>query len=215
MATSSERWIKLWQEIDAKDDGLVVYQELLSLYSEPHRHYHNLRHISDCLDEFEFGRELAKEPLAVELAIWFHDAIYETRASDNEENSAELAKKRISEAGGDLQLCASVCALVMATKTHDALLHPDAPLMVDVDLSILGKPDDRFWEYEAQIRQEYEWVPEEIFAVKRAEILERFLMRNRIFSTEAFFDRYEEQSRRNVQASVKKLKSRGITPLKQ
>src|SRR5437660_7778156 len=97
-----------------QSDGLDVCQELVSFYSEPHRHYHNQGHISECLDEFDASRYLARRPLAVELAIWFHDAIYETRAADNEEKSADLAKKRISEAGGDGQLCASVAALVMA-----------------------------------------------------------------------------------------------------
>jgi predicted metal-dependent HD superfamily phosphohydrolase len=209
MTPSSERWTKLWREIGAKDDGLAAYQELVSHYSEPHRHYHNFGHIAECLDEFDSARHLANLSVAVELAIWFHDAIYDTHAPDNEEKSAELAKRRISEAGGSTELGASVFALVMATKTHDSLSHPDAPLLVDVDLSILGKPEERFWEYEAQIRREYGWVPEAMFATKRAEILERFLARQRIYSTKQFYDRYEREARANIQASVQKLKSLG------
>jgi predicted metal-dependent HD superfamily phosphohydrolase len=205
---SPERWAKLWREIGAKDDGLTVYQELVLLYSEPHRHYHNLEHIADCLNEFDSARHLAGQPLAVELAIWYHDAIYNTRAPDNEEKSAEMAKSRISEAGGRDDLSDAVAALVMATKSHDPSLHPDAPLMVDIDLSILGKPEQRFWEYESQVRREYDWVPEGIFCTKRTEILERFLARERIYSTKHFFDRYEQQARANLQASVQKLKSR-------
>jgi len=205
---SSDTWTKLWRETCAKGDALVVYQELVSLYSEPHRHYHNLHHISDCLAEFYPARGLAREPFGVELAIWFHDAIYDTHTADNEERSAELAKKRLSEAGGDAQLCASVFALIMATKSHDPSLHPDAPLLVDLDLSILGKPGERFWEYETQIRKEYDWVPESVFNTKRANILERFLARSRIYSTKPFFDRYEKQARANIQASVQKLNSR-------
>jgi predicted metal-dependent HD superfamily phosphohydrolase len=205
---SPEKWTKLWREIGAKGDGLAVYQELVALYSEPHRHYHNLQHIADRLSEFDSARELARQPLAVESAIWFHDAICNTRASDNEEKSAELAKRRISETGGCNELSDAVAALVMATKSHDASLHPDAPLMMDVDLSILGQPEKRFWEYESQIRGEYDWVPESIFAAKRTEILERFLARERIYSTNHFFDLYEQQARAHLQASVQKLKSR-------
>jgi len=209
MTTASpERWAKLWREIGAKDDGLTVYQQLVTVYSEPHRHYHNLQHIADCLNEFDSARELARQPLAVESAIWFHDAIYNTRASDNEEKSAELAKRRLSEAGRSNELSDAVAALVMATKSHDPSLHPDAPLMIDIDLSILGQPEQRFWEYETQIRGEYDWVPEAIFATKRAEILERFLARERIYSTKHFVDRYEQQARANLRASVQKLKSR-------
>jgi predicted metal-dependent HD superfamily phosphohydrolase len=205
---SSERWAKLWREIGAKDDGLAVYQEMLSVYIEPHRYYHNLNHIVECLNEFDTARELAQQPLAVELAIWFHDAIYDTHAANNEEKSAELAQKRIADAKAGGELCASVFALVMATKSHDPSLHPDAPLLVDIDLSILGKPEDRFWEYESQIRREYDWVPGNVFAMKRAEILEHFLARERIYSTKQFFVRYEQQARANLQASVEQLKSR-------
>jgi predicted metal-dependent HD superfamily phosphohydrolase len=208
MTASAERWTKLSREIGANGDGLAVYQELFSLYSEPHRHYHNLGHIAECLEEFDSARHLAQQPLAVELAIWFHDAIYDAHAADNEEQSASLAKKRVPEAAGVAELSASVAALVMATKTHDPSLHPDAPLLVDVDLSILGKSEKRFWEYEAQIRREYEWVPEVVFASKRAEILGRFLARDRIYSTEHFFERYEKQARANINASVQNLKSR-------
>jgi predicted metal-dependent HD superfamily phosphohydrolase len=202
---SPERWAKLWREIGAKDDGLAVYQELVSRYSEPYRHYHNLSHIAECLNEFDTARQLAQQPLALELAIWFHDAIYDTRAANNEEKSAELAQKRIADAKGGGELCASVFALVMATKTHDPSLHPDAPLLVDIDLSILGKPEERFWEYESQIRREYDWVPENVFAMKRAEILERFLGRERLYSTKQFFDNYEKQARANIRASIEKL----------
>jgi predicted metal-dependent HD superfamily phosphohydrolase len=205
---SPERWVKLWREIGAKDDRHAVYQEFVSLYSEPHRHYHNLSHIAECLNEFETARNLAQQPLAVELAIWFHDAVYDTHAANNEEKSAELAQKRIADAKAGGELCASVFALVMSTKTHDPSLHPDAPLLVDIDLSILGKPEQRFWEYESQIRREYDWVPEGIFTTKRAEILEQFLGRERLYSTQQFFDRYEKQARANLEASAQKLKSR-------
>jgi predicted metal-dependent HD superfamily phosphohydrolase len=204
---SPERWAKLWREIGAKDDGLAVYQELLSLYSERHRHYHNLSHIAECLNEFDAARDLAQQPLAVEVAIWFHDAIYNPRASNNEEKSAELAQTRIADAKAGGELCASVFALIMATKTHDPALHSDSPLLVDIDLSILGKSETQFWEYEAQIRREYRWVPKGIFATKRAEILRQFLARERIYSSQQFFDRYENQARANLQASVQKLKS--------
>ena len=208
MIADRQRWAKLWREIGAKDDGFTVYQELIGLYSEPHRHYHNLQHIADCLNEFDSARHLARQPLTVELAIWFHDAVYNTRASDNEEKSAEMAKRRISESGGRDELSDAVAALVMATKSHNPSLHRDAPLMVDIDLSILGQREERFWRYESQIRGEYDWVPEGIFCTKRTEILERFLARERIYSTKHFFDRYEQKARANLQASVQKLKSR-------
>ena len=180
------------------------FERIAKLYSEPHRHYHNSRHILDCLSEFDSARHLAADPLAVEMAIWFHDAVYDPRASDNEERSADLARKFVSETGeGDES---AIVQLVLATKNHDGSLHPDATLIVDVDLSIFGQPGERFWRYEEQIRREYEWVPENVFREKRAEILEKFLSRPRIFGTEFFFSKYEAQTRTNLQASIQRLR---------
>ena len=177
------------------------------MYSEPHRRYHNLTHITDCLTGFDRARELAREPLAVELAIWFHDAVYDTQAADNEERSAQLAQSWLGEAYAAPALIAAVGRLILATKKHDSSLHVDAGLLVDVDLSILGQPQNRFWDYESQIRGEYSWVPAEVFSVKRAEILEGFLARRRIYSTDFFFGQLEAQARINLQASIRLLRN--------
>ncbi len=200
-----DRWAQVWRQGTTAGDPQPVYQELVSRYSEPQRHYHNLTHIGECLAEFDSARQLAKDPVAVELAIWFHDAVYDPHAADNEERSADLGQQRIMQAGGGAELGKAVATLVLATKTHNPALHPDAPLLVDVDLSILGQPNERFQEYEAHIRREYEWVPGETFKVKRAEILERFLARDRIYATDHFFAKYEQQARSNLQNSIHSL----------
>jgi predicted metal-dependent HD superfamily phosphohydrolase len=188
------------------DKADTWFGRLQKCYSESHRHYHNASHIVECLREFDSSRHLTRQPIAVELAIWFHDAIYDPRAADNEERSAELARQCILEAGGDVVLRDCVARLVLATKHHDSSLDPDAPLMVDIDLSILGQSADRFWEYERQIREEYYWVPREVFGVKRAEILERFLARERIYRLEWFFEKYERQARKNLGESLRRLR---------
>lgn len=179
------------------------------MYAQPHRRYHNLEHLADCLREFDRAKHLAADPAALELAIWFHDAIYDPRAADNEERSAELAVDWLGKSQASYALTDSVRRLVLATKSHDASLHVDAPLLVDVDLSILGQPPERFWEYERQIREEYSWVAAEVFAAKRAEILQKFLARPRIFNTEMFFQQMEAQARINLQASVQRLTGGG------
>ena len=206
-APTSGQWAQLWRQVALASNPEPLYQELTSRHSEAQRHYHNLAHLAECLTEFDSARHLAVNPMAVELAIWFHDAVYDTHATDNEERSAELAKRRITQAGGSAELSQSVAALVLATKTHDPALHPDAPLLVDVDLSILGQPKERFREYEVQIRREYEWVTAAAFADKRAEILERFLARERICTTELFFSKYEQQARHNLQDSIRALRT--------
>jgi predicted metal-dependent HD superfamily phosphohydrolase len=153
-----ERWSQLWLAAAKNTPPVGSYQHLVAMYAEPHRHYHNLHHIADCLGEFDRVRHLAREPLAVELAIWFHDAVYDPRAGNNEEQSADLAQAWLGEAHAGSALRDAVSRLVLATKKHDASLHVDAALLVDVDLSILGQPPDRFWHYEEQIRAEYAWV---------------------------------------------------------
>jgi len=77
---------------------------------------------------------------------------------------------------------------------------------VDIDLSVLGAGTERFLEYEEQIRQEYAWVPEEIFRTKRAEILERFLARDVIYRTPEFYQTHEKQARANLRASLERLR---------
>lgn len=136
------------------------------------------------------------------MALWFHDAVYDPKAPDNEEQSAALARQCLLTAGTSAALTETVVQLVMATKDHDVHAGPDAGLMVDIDLSILGREEARFFEYEEQIRKEYGWVPETVFAPKRAEILEGFLSRDPIYVTEWFRNKYERQARKNLAVSI-------------
>lgn len=199
-----ERWQQLWRAVGASGDATKWYETLTRAYSEPQRHYHNQQHIADCLAEFDPVRRLAVQPDAIELALWFHDAVYDPKATNNEEQSAALVECCL-ESAGRKDLVETVAALVMATKSHNADLGPEAALIIDVDLSILGQKESRFSEYESQIRAEYSWVSEEVFNAKRAEILQRFLDRKRIYSTEQFFAKYERTARHNLQRSIRNL----------
>jgi predicted metal-dependent HD superfamily phosphohydrolase len=203
-----EQWAELWRNSGAQGDPLPWYGVIVRHYSERHRCYHTLAHIGECFGELHTVRHLAQQPLAIEWAIWFHDVIYDTRASDNEEQSAALAAQCLGEAGLPATLSDSVIPLILATKTHDAGKEQDGPLLLDIDLSILGQDEPKFWKYEAQIREEYGWVPQPVFAAKRAEILTRFLSRPRIYATDWFRDKYEAQARTNLRASIERLEGR-------
>src|SRR6266536_3933967 len=202
-----EEWGRLWQAVGGRGDARPCYERLAQAYSEPHRYYHNFRHVTECLDVFDSARHLAGHPEVVEMAIWFHDAVYDTRSSDNEERSAVLAKQCLLEAGVGDDFVDTVSRLILATKSHDATTEDDAPVMVDVDLSIFGQSEARFDEYEAQIRQEYSWVPRTIFVARRTEILERFLSREHIYTTHFFDQKFEQLARRNIQGSLRRLRS--------
>ena len=198
-----DRWSALANAFGARDAG-QWYERLTSAYAEPQRHYHDQRHIAECLREFDDARALLQNPTLVELAIWFHDAVYDPRAADNEEQSANLAEQFLRSAGASDETCLATNRLVMATK-HHAAKTPDEALLIDIDLSILGKDRERFAEYERQIREEYRWVPATVFAEKRSEILERFLARPRIYVSEHFNHCYEASARENLLWSIQQL----------
>src|SRR5437867_39000 len=143
---SPDRWVGLWKASGATEAPARWYERLTAAYAEPRRYYHNQQHIADCLTEFDQARHLALQSAAVEFALWFHDAVYDPKAGDNEEQSAAMASLCL-ETGGASRLDATVCDLVMATKSHRTEAGPDAALMIDVDLSILGQGEQRFAEY--------------------------------------------------------------------
>jgi len=175
-----------------------VREDILALlkarYAEPHRHYHTLEHIEHCLAEFDPRQ--AREPEAVETAIWFHDAIYDTHRSDNEERSAAWLLELMPERK-------TAAAMIRVTKDHRPST-PDEALLVDVDLAILGQPPEAFDRYERQIREEYAWVPGFLFRRKRAAILRGFLERPFIYGTEPFRAKYEGRARENLTRSLTK-----------
>jgi len=186
----------------------VVLEELLRRYAEPHRAYHDLAHVLDCLDELDAARSIADDPDAVEMAIWFHDAIYDPGSADNEDRSARLAADRLAGAGMGSDFIGRVAALIAATRHDRPAEGGDAGLLCDVDLAILGKDPARFDRYEAAIGKEYAWVPPEVFAARRAAVLASFLARDSIYATAAFRERYERRARENLERSLRKLYGR-------
>ena len=200
-------WQSTWSDLELAEPGPHALHELLTRYAEPHRAYHTWQHLEECCKHFQQARALAGNPGAVQLALWFHDAIYDTRSSDNEDQSAAWAVRVMAGVGAPTALQESVRGMILATKHNAAPDSPDDALTVDIDLSILGASATRFDEYETQIRHEYAWVPEEAFCEARAKILREFLARPRIYSTAFFYDNLEVQARLNLQRSVARLKT--------
>jgi predicted metal-dependent HD superfamily phosphohydrolase len=204
---NNQHWLTLWQQIGATGDADEVYINLVRQYSESHRAYHTLSHIEHCLVELEQVRQLATNPEAIELAIWFHDVIYDTEVGNNEERSADFAIEVMKKALLPDDFVRLVTNLVLVTK-HSLIIDDfDCQLIVDIDLAIFGQPEIVFFNYEKQIRQEYDWVFEEQFAAGRSAILKSFLERQRIYLTDFFHDKYETQARRNIIQSLACLQS--------
>ena len=193
MRTDLENWMALWQRIGALGDGAAWHVKLCRAYQDSSRAYHRLRHLEECLhllDTMASEKGVAFSP-ALELALWFHDAVYNVGASNNEEQSAQLARFVLFKAGVDSELIDDTCRLVMATKTHAGCL-PDEECIADIDLSILGQKQARFHEYERRIRQEYAMVDDALYRIKRAEIMASFLSHPRIYKTKYFYHHFEE-----------------------
>ncbi len=202
-AIAEARWRETWQLAGAAAPTEVL-EQLLAKYAEPYRAYHNLSHVLDCLNHAASVRAQLEHPQCVELALWFHDVIYEPRAGDNEERSAAFAVEALTELVTP-EVLRHVEELILATRHPSRPSEADARYLVDIDLAILGAPPAAFDTYEAAIRREYRWVPAPLYRRKRKQVLQSFLDLDRIYLTEHFGRRLEEQSRANLQRSISKL----------
>ncbi|MDX8522328.1 HD domain-containing protein [Mesorhizobium dulcispinae] len=190
----------------------ALKSELSALYRAEGRHYHNLAHIETMLALAEEYRSQLHDPDAVEATIWFHDAIYDSRAKDNEAKSADLAAEKLSGRISPERL-ARVAAMINATATHqlppldDEKAATDAAFVLDMDLAILGAEPDAFDACEKAVRREYGWVEEPMWRAGRAAVLKSFLARPHIFHTAEFRQRFEPRARQNLERSLAALEA--------
>ena len=165
--------LRVWAVDPALADR--TFEDVCKHYAEPGRFYHTLDHVQAMLETVESIGSYARNLNAVKLATWLHDVIYDSRASDNEERSADYAERLCEEFSiPDGRLVAS---LILKTKTHDAGDDPDAQVLLDADLAILGASEPVYRAYAEKIRQEYAWVPEPDYrqgqTASLAEVLEQ------------------------------------------
>lgn len=198
MNTLERRWYRTWADLGLPQPAPAILEQLLARFREPHRAYHTVQHLDECFALLDELRALAGDPAVIELALWYHDAVYWPRRSDNEQASADLARTDLEAAGAPSPLIEAVTAMILAT-THQATPPPgDTDILIDIDLAILGAEPPRFAEYERQIRKEYSWVPGFLFRQKRAEVLAGFLARPQIYRTSLLHTRLEARARRNL-----------------
>ena len=205
-------WDAAWSSLSRQaPSGLLA--ELMTEWSEPHRHHHDQPHLRECLALWTRWREHSPRAGEVALALWFHDAIYDPQAGSNELNSTAWAARSLVCAGADSDTAQRVHDLVMATQhgttqeTAPAATgsSPDARLLVDIDLSILGSPAERFEGYDQDVRKEYTWVPGFRYREARAQVLQSFLDRPRLYYGEAAVALLESQARINLAAALSRL----------
>jgi predicted metal-dependent HD superfamily phosphohydrolase len=182
------------------------FHDLAAHYAAGLRHYHTLDHVAEVAATARSLADLAADPAAVELAAWFHDAVYDPRAADNEEQSARYAGEALTALGLGGPTLAAVGRLILATKHHQvAPGDVDGQILLDADLAVLGAPAARYAVYAAAIRQEYAWVPDADYRVGRAKVLAGFIERGRIYHTGRMFEELEETARRNLVEEIRTL----------
>jgi predicted metal-dependent HD superfamily phosphohydrolase len=202
-------WVKLVDRFKVSPvDAYPVFDVLVAAYSAPERHYHNLEHLGEM---FKVAGRLAvhtDDVAALQLAIWFHDAVYDPRANDNEFRSGELAVDLLGPIGVPASTIERVVRLIHATTHHDANLPPpdrDTATLLDADLAILGATEDRYARYASAIRKEYAWVPDPDYQKGRSSVLSRFLARPRLFCHTIMFEEGEARARANMTAELQQL----------
>ena len=186
----------------------TVYARLAELYGEPHRHYHTLDHIQHCLSEFDRAADLMENSDAVELALWFHDAIYQPGAIDNELRSAELFE-RYFQGSANPDFRRRVWDLILITTHRESPRHPDERFIMDIDLSSLGQAWDECEQDGSRIRAEYAHLNDEDYYPGQLRFLRSLRDRPSFFFTDFFRRRYERVACENVRRIITDLQARG------
>ena len=209
------RFQTIWQRLGSHDDGAMLFSQLLEAYQQPHRFYHTAAHIEACLHQLDFlqtliqtegARNETARPAEIEVALWFHDAVYVSKATDNEAQSARWAAQALHQSRVDATVIDRIVTMILATKHDRAPDTCDCALLLDLDLSILGQAPEHFAAYEQHIRSEYHWVPEEQYRTGRTAILKGFLTRSTLYHTPFFQERLEAQARWNLERSIIQLR---------
>ena len=184
-----------------------LLEGLRTRYAEPQRHYHTWSHIEATLKHFRRWEDEFHHPEPVLWALYWHDAVYDPLAQDNEEQSAQLLER---EASGHLTPEDTAFAAKMIRATAEHVVPPglnaqdtaDLALFLDLDLFILGAPKSVYDRYEADIRAEYAFMPDDAFRTARTATLQGFLSRERLYFTQQAHREWEETARANLERAI-------------
>ncbi len=199
------RFIKLWKR-RIGDDGDSVFDELNQLYNQPHRRYHSPSHIEHCLQNFDISSFLMIDPASVEMALWFHDAIYNIPPTNNEQQSADFFLTKAKDRGS-AEHRSKVYRLINITTHQQEPSNSDEELMMDIDLSSLGSSWDEFIHNSHNIRIEHADVPDSEFYRQQKVLLDRLLARTQLYYTDFFRKRYEDKAVRNITRYLDTMKT--------
>lgn len=181
---------------------------LQARYGEAHRAYHTWAHIGALLGHFD-GLDWS-DPEGVEIALYYHDAVYVPLSTTNEADSAALMRAEMA-GRADPAVIDRAEAIILATATHrvpddaDPALAGDIAQFLDMDLAILGAAPEAFDAYDSAIRQEFAAIPDEIFLPRRRRVMGAFLDRDRLYLTDRFHRTHDAPARANLTRLVARL----------
>jgi predicted metal-dependent HD superfamily phosphohydrolase len=181
-------------------------------YQQPQRHYHTLEHVAESLTWLRWWQAgpPTKGHCALELAIWYHDIVYDPQAGDNESRSAAVARAAATRLGWHDHLASHVARLIESTaiwaSRHQERETPLAPVIHDIDYAILGAPARRYRRYCADIRAEYSYLSDHAFADARGRFLTNLLSQTTVFRVPRFEAELEEQARTNLRGELVALR---------
>jgi len=217
------RWNQLMDNLRFSQRREQTLENLKAQYTTGIRAYHTLEgHVAHCLEEMDAVRDKLNSPSIVELALWFHDAVYRPPLASNE--AASVVYMHDQMRGLDHRLLSMAAYHIFATRpdaddgeaarhlrisrlseTARRSVEADRRYVKDIDFAILGQPEERYKEYAEQIREEYSFAAKPIYNAARREFLEKLLARDALFVTETFAQRYEVQARKNITAEIRGL----------
>ena len=200
MTDPQTRWKKLFE---GKDGSLLeeAFDLIVGRYAESHRFYHTMSHVLSCLRQLDDLPDFKNKHL-VEIALWFHDVVYEPLKTNNEEESALFAQKTMLRLDIDDESITRIMALIILTKHPSQPKTLDEQYLIDVDLSILGSKPALYAQYETWIRKEYRYVPSFLYKKGRRKVLKSFLDQPTIYSSAVFRERYERIARTNLESAI-------------
>jgi predicted metal-dependent HD superfamily phosphohydrolase len=186
--------------------GAALGEDLITRWSQPHRHYHTTGHLAAVLAVVDRYAHLVPDPRAVRLAGWFHDAVYDPRAGDNEERSAELADTLLPGVGVPAARVAETARLVRLTAGHAvADGDRDGALLADADLAVLAADRGDYDRYATAVRHEYAHVPADAFRVGRTAVLESLLALPSLYRLVPPRSEWERRARANLERELRGL----------
>lgn len=201
-----EKFIHLLAKFTNDSDLINKYwTEIKKNYAAKARHYHTLAHLDNLLHQLMSVKSNISNWESVLFALYYHDIIYNPLKSNNEEQSALLAEKRMIKAGVPIIIIEQCKAHILATKQHLSNPQSDTNLFTDADLSILGLDWETYSSYYKNVRKEYSVYPDLIYIPGRKKVLNHFLKMDRIFKSDYFYAEFEHQAKLNLQQELQSL----------